>query len=257
MKYYNFLSIFFGVSIICCYSFCMNPPKRLPQQISKQLITTHNVEKQEKELLNNIIEYYPEWAYINDPDQKKLNLINFAVYTPQYFQDSIKVLRTFKSGETTDYGNTLKQQSLLYITHVAMNNELWPTIEDKLIHINNCFQEYTLSYLQETWERYKPTMVISTIPAEIEELPYEKGTVEEIPSEEEEAEEKVIEEQPLSQTKQERQTNISPRQYEKKTNIKPASSREPKKQPNIIYRAINFMWSGISSLFKWMVSWFK
>ncbi len=256
MKSYNVLCTLFAISIICSDSFCMKQPKKiLPQKISQQLIVTHNVEKQETELLNNIIEYYPAWAHINDPDQKKLNAIDFTVYTPQYFKDSIKVLSTFKTGETTEYENTLKQQAVLYITYVATNNKQWPTINDKLSHIKECFQQYTLSYLEATWERYRPKMVITTTPSIAEELPYEKGTVEEVSSEEEE---KTILEKPIPSIKtqniKEIHTKITKQPYSAK-----ATKGEPKqpKQSSIIYHAINFIWNGISSVFKWVFSWFK
>jgi hypothetical protein len=195
------------------------------EEISKQLIISHNVEKQEKKLLKEIIEGYPGWVQLYPSYQQTMQNTNFAIYTPEYFKNLIQVLEIFKkTGNATQHEETLKQQAILYITYVGINNEQWPTIKDKLSHINNCFQQYTLSYLQETWERYRPKIVVSVIPSDIEEPQYATATIEEIFSDEEEG--LTIPEKPTPSI----ETPILKKEYKKTVlpSEQPQQPQEPK-----------------------------
>src|SRR5260221_3135431 len=124
MKNYNVLYTIFGVSIICCYSFCMKQTKaKLPHQLSKQLIVTHNIQKQEKKLLQDIIDGYPHWIQLNPSYQQTMQATNFSIYTPTYFKDFIQSLKiSEKTGEAAQIKRALENQAELYITHVSMNN---------------------------------------------------------------------------------------------------------------------------------------
>lgn len=210
-------------------------------------------EEQEKTLLKGIIETYPGWVNLNPGYQQTMATANFSIYNPAYLKNFILMLENYEP-QTNYYKNGLSQV-ILYITHVAMNNEQWPTIEDKLSYIQKCFQQHTLDYLKATWELYRPKMAIN-IPSKEENLPLEEtGYVEEIFSEEEEEEEeggKTITEQPISTITPQR-SPITSSQPTLQPTTQPA---QPEEQPNIIYRAINFIWNGISSIFTSIRSFF-
>jgi hypothetical protein len=251
MKYNSSYAAVFSMIMIFFYSFSMETPSK--EEFAKQLVATRKIEIEEKELLEKIIDAYPGWIQLNPTYKRTMQETDFSIYTPKYFENLIQVLEIFKrTGKAAQHEETLKKQAILYITYVATNNILWPTIEDKLIQVNNCFEQYTLPYLKAAWERYKPTMVISTIPSNIEEPPYKPGTVEELSSEGEE-EKNIVEEFPTPTTTPQTQKKESPRQFEQ-TKYSP---KKPESQPNIFTRAINFIWNGISSVFKWIFSWFR
>ncbi|HEX4069133.1 MAG TPA: hypothetical protein VHX42_03470 [Candidatus Babeliales bacterium] len=250
MNHHNILCVILNALILFFYSFGMETQR---EEVAKQLIAMHNIKEQEKKLLEEIIKAYPEWLKINPSSIKTMQETDFSIYTPDYFKNLLQVLEIFKrTGQASQHEETLKNQAILYITYVAINNIQWPTIDDKLIYMNNCFQQYALSYLQAAWERYKPTMAIILTPQaeKTEEEPL-LGRVEELSSEEEEK--SIAEEFPTSSSTQQKITQKSHRQFEKRL----SSPKKPEPQPNIFTRTIHYIWSGMSSILKWFFSWFR
>jgi hypothetical protein len=241
MKYHNVLYAVLSTFAISFHSFNMEVPSR--EDAAKQLVATREIKEEEKKkkLLEEIIKQIPYLEKENEP----------LIDNPEYFHDLYEgITITTNISTKTALSNRLEKDAKILINTTAANKKL--TVEEKLTHIEKYLSPNILFYLQKTWENNLPKYMVTLTPKEEEKEEPLMGRVEELSSEEEE-EKSILEELPTSTTIQRTLKKESPRQFARREQ----SPREPKKQPNIFTRTINFIWNGISSIFKWIFSWFR